>query len=56
MNPTDRALSIFEAFELRARPLTLTELSKAAGLPVSTCHGIVSALTQRGISLLDQPS
>jgi DNA-binding IclR family transcriptional regulator len=48
MNPTDRAMSIFEAFESQARPLTLSELSQAAGLPMSTCHGIVRALTQRG--------
>jgi DNA-binding IclR family transcriptional regulator len=48
MKPTDRALSIFEAFELAERPLTLSELANLAGLPVSTCHGIVGTLLQRG--------
>jgi DNA-binding IclR family transcriptional regulator len=48
MKPTDRALSIFEAFELAERPLTLSELAEAAGLPVSTCHGIVGTLMERG--------
>jgi len=48
MKPTDRALSIFEAFELAERPLTLSELAEVAGLPVSTCHGIVGTLMERG--------
>lgn len=48
MKPTDRALSIFEAFEQAGRPLTLSELADAAGLPVSTSHGIVRTLLQRG--------
>jgi IclR family acetate operon transcriptional repressor len=48
MKPTDRALSIFEAFEGAARPLTLSELAQAAGLPLSTSHGITRTLMQRG--------
>jgi DNA-binding IclR family transcriptional regulator len=48
MKPTDRALSIFEAFEIAERPLTLSELAKFAGLPISTCHGIVKILMHRG--------
>lgn len=48
MKPTDRALSIFEAFEQAGRPLTLSELAEAASLPVSTSHGIVRTLLQRG--------
>ncbi|CAN7522581.1 IclR family transcriptional regulator [Caballeronia sp. LjRoot29] len=48
MKPTDRALSIFEAFAVSERPLTLSELAEVAGLPVSTCHGIVATLVQRG--------
>ncbi|CAD6558059.1 IclR family transcriptional regulator [Paraburkholderia sabiae] len=48
MKPTDRALGIFEAFEAEGRPLTLSELAEAAGLPVSTSHGIVRVLLERG--------
>lgn len=48
MKPTDRALGIFEAFEAAGRPLTLSELAEAAGLPVSTSHGIVRVLMERG--------
>jgi DNA-binding IclR family transcriptional regulator len=48
MKPTDRALGIFEAFENVGRPMTLSELADAAGLPVSTSHGIVRVLMERG--------
>jgi len=48
VKPTDRALSIFEAFGRAARPLTLSELADAAGLPISTSHGIVHTLVERG--------
>ena len=48
IKPTDRALSIFEAFARAAGPMTLSELAKTAGLPVSTSHGIVRTLIQRG--------
>jgi IclR family transcriptional regulator, acetate operon repressor len=48
MKPTDRALGIFEAFEAAGRPMTLSELADAAGLPVSTSHGIVRVLMDRG--------
>jgi len=48
MKPTDRALGIFEAFETAGRPMTLSELANAAGLPVSTSHGIVRVLMERG--------
>jgi DNA-binding IclR family transcriptional regulator len=48
MKPTDRALGIFEAFETVGRPMTLSELAEAAGLPVSTSHGIVRVLMERG--------
>ncbi|SDD31381.1 IclR family transcriptional regulator [Paraburkholderia lycopersici] len=48
MKPTDRALGIFEAFETAGRPMTLSELADAAGLPVSTSHGIVRVLMERG--------
>ena len=48
MNPTDRVLSIYEAFERAAEPLTLSELAESAGMPISTSHGIVRTLIQRG--------
>jgi IclR family acetate operon transcriptional repressor len=48
MKPTDRALGVFEAFESAGRPLTLSELAEAAGMPVSTSHGIVQVLLERG--------
>lgn len=48
MKPTDRALSIFEAFETACRPLTLSELARASGMPVSTSHGVAQVLIERG--------
>jgi IclR family transcriptional regulator, acetate operon repressor len=48
VKPTDRALSIFEAFEAACRPLTLSELADASGMPVSTSHGVVRVLIERG--------
>lgn len=48
MKPTDRALGIFEAFESAGRPLTLSELAEAVGMPISTSHGVVRVLLQRG--------
>jgi IclR family transcriptional regulator, acetate operon repressor len=56
MKPADRALSIFEAFKLAERPLTLSELAETAGLPVSTCHGIVRTQMQRGYLYLSSRS
>lgn len=48
MKPTDRALCVFEAFEAACRPMTLSELAEASGMPVSTSHGVVKVLTERG--------
>jgi DNA-binding IclR family transcriptional regulator len=48
LKPTDRALSIFEAFEAACRPLTLSELAEASGMPVSTSHGVIKVLIERG--------
>lgn len=48
MKPTDRALSIFEAFEAACRPLTLSELARTCGMPVSTSHGVAQVLIERG--------
>lgn len=44
----DRVIDIFEAFETSQRPLSLTDLAEAVGVPKSTCHAIVSTLTARG--------
>ncbi len=43
-----RALEIFEAFRQARRPLSLSELARIADIPVSTCHGVLRALEQRG--------
>jgi IclR family acetate operon transcriptional repressor len=43
-----RVIDIFEAFQASQRPLSLTELADAVGVPKSTCHAIVSTLTARG--------
>jgi len=45
---TLRALDIFEAFESLKRPLSLSELARAAHLPVSTCHAALRALEDAG--------
>jgi len=44
----DRVIDIFEAFRLSQRPLSLTELSEAVGMPKSSCHAIVGTLAARG--------
>jgi IclR family acetate operon transcriptional repressor len=44
----DRVIDIFEAFRLSQRPLSLTELSEAVGMPKSSCHAIVGTLVARG--------
>src|ERR1700744_3538193 len=48
LKPTDRALSIFEAFEAACRPLALSELAEASDMPVSTSHGVVRVMIERG--------
>ncbi|MEJ8825903.1 IclR family transcriptional regulator [Variovorax humicola] len=44
----ERVIDIFEAFQASQRPLSLTDLADAVGIPKSTCHAIVSTLTARG--------
>ena len=44
----DRTLAIFEAFEAVPRPMLLSELAEQAGVPVSSCHGLVQRLLERG--------
>lgn len=43
-----RALEVFEAFRAARRPLSLSETAKLTSMPVSTCHGVLRALEQRG--------
>jgi len=43
-----RTLEAFEAFGLSQRPLTLSELARAIGAPISSCHGLVVTLKNRG--------
>ncbi|MGH8702540.1 MAG: IclR family transcriptional regulator, partial [Burkholderiales bacterium] len=43
-----RALDVLEVFRKAGRQLGLSELSRLAGIPVSTCHGVVRALEERG--------
>jgi IclR family transcriptional regulator, acetate operon repressor len=44
----DRTLAIFEAFEATCRPMVLSELAQRADVPVSSCHGLVQTLLDRG--------
>lgn len=44
----DRTLGIFEAFEAERRPMLLSRLAEQVGIPVSSCHGLVGTLVQRG--------
>jgi IclR family transcriptional regulator, acetate operon repressor len=44
----ERVIDIFEAFQIHQRPMSLTDLSEALGIPKSTCHAIVSTLMARG--------
>lgn len=44
----ERVLDVFEAFRNGQRPMSLTDLSEAVGMPKSTCHAILATLTARG--------
>lgn len=44
----DRTVSLFETFEALRRPLVLSELADQMDIPVSSCHGLVQTLIQRG--------
>jgi DNA-binding IclR family transcriptional regulator len=44
----DRTLSVFEAFADIGRPLSLSEVAREIGIPVSSCHGLLRALEDRG--------
>ena len=43
-----RSLDVFEAFRQAGRPLSLSEVARLTDIPVSTCHGVVRSLQQRG--------
>ena len=39
-----RTLDFFELFAEHKRPLSLSEISKLLGIPVSSCHDVLRAL------------
>lgn len=43
-----RTLDLFEAFIGECRPLSLSDLARAIGAPVSSCFGLVKTLENRG--------
>ena len=43
-----RTLDLFEAFAREGKPLSLSQLARAIGAPVSSCFGIVRTLEARG--------
>jgi len=43
-----RALSVFETFGVEGRPLLLSELASLIDVPLSSCHGLVKTLLDRG--------
>jgi IclR family acetate operon transcriptional repressor len=51
-----RTLDLIEAFARERRPMTVSALSKAMGVPISSCHGLVKTLEERGylIEMRDQ--
>lgn len=46
-----RTLDVIEAFARERRPMTVSALAKAIGMPVSSCHGLVKTLQDRGYLL-----
>lgn len=43
-----RTLDLFEAFTGHCKPLTLSDIARAIGAPVSSCFGLVKTLEKRG--------
>lgn len=43
-----RTLDVLETFQGVGRPLSLSELARLTRIPISTCHGLVRTLEQRG--------
>ncbi len=50
-----RTLDVLEAFRTARRPLSLSELARLTGIPVSTCHGLVRTLERRGFLYYPSP-
>jgi DNA-binding IclR family transcriptional regulator len=45
---TERTLDFIELFARQKRPLSLSEISRLLGIPVSSCYDVLQALEQRG--------
>lgn len=43
-----RTLDILEVFARERRPLSVSAIAKATGMPLSSCHGLVKTLETRG--------
>ncbi|HEX6633922.1 MAG TPA: IclR family transcriptional regulator [Usitatibacter sp.] len=50
-----RTLDVLETFRGARRPLSLSELARLTSIPVSTCHGLVRTLEQRGFLYYPSP-
>ncbi|HUJ00014.1 MAG TPA: IclR family transcriptional regulator [Usitatibacter sp.] len=50
-----RTLDVLETFRGARRPLSLSELARLTRIPVSTCHGLVRTLEQRGFLYYPSP-
>src|SRR5690606_38186406 len=44
-----RPFDILDAFRTAKRPLSLSEISQLANIPLSTCHSVVRSLEQYGL-------
>ena len=44
----ERTLDVFELFAAEKRPLSLTDMARLLGIPISSCHDVVHALLARG--------
>jgi len=50
-----RGLEVLETFRKAGKQLSLSELARLSGIPVSTCHGVVRALERRGFLYFATP-
>jgi DNA-binding IclR family transcriptional regulator len=50
-----RGLDVLETFRRAGKQLSLSELARLSGIPVSTCHGVVKALERRGFLYFATP-